>query len=66
MTPLIHDPVDLRNRGFAALVAALGWINAVRFMQQYERHSGDYTKERDQLLPNWDAATLLQKARERA
>ena len=64
MTPIIHDPVELRERGFAVLVEALGWVNAVRFIQQYEKGQGDYTRERDQLLPNWDAETLVRKAEE--
>lgn len=63
MMPVIHDPVRLREEGFAALVKSLGWVNAVRFIQQYERGQGDYTRERDQLLPNWDAETLVQKAK---
>ena len=66
MTPVITNPVDLRRRGFEALVASLGWVNAVRFLQQYEVSDCDYTRERDQLLPNWDSATLVRMARERA
>lgn len=65
MTPVITNPVELRQRGFEALVASLGWINAVRFLQQYETSPHDYTKERDQILPDWDAATLVRLARER-
>jgi hypothetical protein len=57
--------VELRQQGFAALVASLGWVNAVRFIQQYEAGRGDYTKERYQFLPDWDAGTLVRKARER-
>jgi len=64
VTPVIFDPVELRERGFKALVDALGWVNAVRFIQQYERGSGDYTRERDTFLPPWDAQTLVRKARE--
>jgi hypothetical protein len=58
----ITVPEELRQRGFAALVASLGWVNAVRFIQQYERGDGNYTQERDQLLPNWDPQTLVRKA----
>jgi hypothetical protein len=64
MTSLITSPVELRQRGFTALVAALGWVNAVRFIQQYEVGLGDYTQERYQFLPDWDAQTLVLKARE--
>jgi hypothetical protein len=65
MTPVIASPAELRRRGFEALVASLGWVNAVRFLQQYEVSGCDYTKERDQILPNWDAETLVRLARER-
>jgi hypothetical protein len=66
MISLITCPVELRQQGFTALVAALGWVNAVRFIQQYEVGLGDYTQERQQFLPDWDAETLVRKARERA
>jgi hypothetical protein len=66
MTPVITSPVELRQRGFEALVASLGWVNAVRFLQQYEVSRHDYVNEREQILPNWDAETLVRMARERA
>ena len=59
------QPVELRQQGFTALVAALGWVNAVRFIQQYEVGRGDYTQERYEFLPAWDAETLVRKAKER-
>lgn len=65
MTAIITNPVELRQRGFEALVASLGWVNAVRFLQQYEVSRHDYTKERDQMLPDWDAETLVRLSRER-
>jgi hypothetical protein len=65
MTSLITSPVELRQQGFTALVAALGWVNAVRFIQQYEVGRGDYAEERHQFLPDWDAETLVRKAQER-
>lgn len=55
-------PVELRKQGFAALVKALGWVNAVRFLQQYEMGEGDYTKERPTLLPDWDAEAVVKLA----
>ncbi len=57
-------PQELREQGFVALVSGLGWANAVRFLQQYERGRGDYSRERDQLLPSWDADALVRKARD--
>jgi hypothetical protein len=60
----ILDPPELRKRGFESLVASLGWVNAVRFIQPYESSSLDYLRERDQILPDWDAATRVRKSRE--
>ncbi len=65
MSTVIADPVELRQRGFNALVDQLGWVNAVRFVQQYERGQGDYTRERDTILPTWDASTLVREAKRR-
>jgi hypothetical protein len=36
-----------------------------RFLQQYEVSNFDYTKERDQILPDWDVETMIRKANER-
>jgi hypothetical protein len=62
MSSTLLDPVELRRQGFAALVRALGWVNAVRFLQQYEMGDGDYTKERAAILPEWDADTIVRNA----
>ncbi len=64
MAALITNQSELRDRGFRALTEALGWANAVRFLRQYDPGSGNYTEERRTLLPDWDAATLLQKVQE--
>ena len=61
---LITNQSELRNRGFRALADALGWANAVRFLRQYDPGAGDYTEERRTLLPDGDASTLIQKAKE--
>ena len=60
----IAVPNELREKGFEALVASLGWVDAVRFIQQYERGRGDYARERYQMLPAWDPETLVRKASE--
>ena len=66
MNSVLLDPVELRRQGFEALVKTLGWVNAVRFLQQYESSRLDYTRERDQFLPAWDAQTLVRNLGERA
>jgi hypothetical protein len=43
-------PVELNRRGFNALVNALGYADAIRFIRQFDNGSGDYTKERHQWL----------------
>ena len=63
MDTLITNQSELRHRGFQALTEALGWVNAVRFLRQYDPGSGNYTEERRTLLPNWDASTLVREAR---
>jgi hypothetical protein len=47
--------VELNRKGFKALVDALGYADAIRFIRQYDNGSGDYTKERHQWL---DSLTL--------
>jgi hypothetical protein len=64
MNNLAANPTELRARGFKALVDALGWANAVRFLRQFEPGVGNYTEERDTILPDWDAQTLVRKAGE--
>jgi hypothetical protein len=64
MSSIVADPVELRRRGFEVLAQALGWVNAVRFLHQYEVGQGDYTRERDAFLPGWDAETLVKRALE--
>ena len=63
MDTLITNQSELRHRGFQALTEALGWVNAVRFLRQYDPGSGNYTEERRALLPEWDASTLVREAR---
>ena len=43
-------PVELNHKGFNALVNALGYADAIRFIRQFDNGSGDYTKERHQWL----------------
>ena len=61
MSDVLIEPVELRARGFEVLARSLGWVNAVRFIQQYEPSKHNYTTERDALLPDWDAAELVRR-----
>ena len=61
MSGALLEPIELRARGFEALVEAIGWVNAVRFLQQYEKSSLDYTTERRQILADWNAGDLVRR-----
>ena len=43
-------PFEVQQRGMAALIHELGYAGAVRFMLQFRRGKGNYTKERRTLL----------------
>lgn len=51
-------PVELNRRGFNALVNALGYADAIRFIRQFDNGSGDYTKERHQWLDKLTLADI--------
>ncbi len=52
MDQVIANHSELRERGFRALADALGWVNAVRFLREYDPGSGNYTEERAAILPD--------------
>ncbi|OYD98172.1 hypothetical protein CDG76_02270 [Nostoc sp. 'Peltigera membranacea cyanobiont' 210A] len=41
---------EIRRLGVEALTKTLGHAGMARFMQQFEMSSGDYTRDRDQIL----------------
>ena len=45
-------PIELYRKGFKALVDALGYVDAIRFIRQFDNGSGDYTEEHHQWLDN--------------
>jgi hypothetical protein len=61
MSMTVLEPRELRARGFEVLVRSLGWVNAVRFIQQYESSRLDYTAERARILPDWDAKEMVRQ-----
>ncbi len=50
MTTTELTPIQLRDRGYAALLRDLGPVNFIRFLQQFEPGQGDYTQDRSQWL----------------
>ncbi|MGH1396321.1 MAG: hypothetical protein ACRAVC_20160 [Trichormus sp.] len=43
---------EIKRLGIEALTQALGPAGMARFMQQFEKGSGDYTRDRDEILGN--------------
>jgi hypothetical protein len=56
-------PNEIRRTGLAALKRALGPVGMIYFLQQFDRGSGDYTTEREQLLGNPTVEDLLRELR---
>ena len=59
------DPVIIRRLGYEALCKSLGPLGMVRFLQQYEMGTGDYTKERDLWLKDIDLESILTELKNR-
>ena len=55
------NPVEIRKKGLEALNNALGPVGMVRFLQQFESGSGDYTKERDQWLKDVTIDSMVEE-----
>lgn len=55
-------PAELRRRALEILVRELGFADAMRFMHLFEMGEGDYTREREIMLPDWSAEELLRRA----
>ena len=43
-------PLELREKGYQALVSQLGQMDAIRFLQQVGWGRGDYTQERREVV----------------
>lgn len=56
---------EVKVKGWAALVKDLGYAGATKFMLLYETGSGDYTKERRELLKDVHMEEMVSKKRER-
>ncbi len=44
------SPSEIRRKGLEALARSLGPVGMVRFLQQFDKGSGDYTQARRQRL----------------
>lgn len=57
-------PLQLRRKGLEALRDALGVVGMVRFLQQFDQGSGDYTRDRNQLLEDVTIENVMQQIRQ--
>jgi hypothetical protein len=57
---------EVRRRGLNALARELGAVGMVRFLQQFETGSGDYTRERHQWVSDDVQSILDEIARSRS
>ena len=44
------SPIEINRIGYRALVDALGFDGAIRFLRQFDPGEGDYTNQRHQWL----------------
>lgn len=56
---------QIRTIGLEALVQALGPTGLIRFLQMFDQGRGNYTEERDQILPPQSVAEIAEAIRQR-
>jgi hypothetical protein len=56
---------EIRREGLAALLERLGPAGTIRFLQQYEPGSGDYTKERHDWLDGLSVDDIVEDIQRR-
>ena len=57
------NPVEFRKKGIKALKVALGPVDLIRFLHQFDLCSGDYTKERKQWLTEQKVDEIIEEMR---
>ena len=58
----MKTPMEIRHEGYEALVKALGFVGMLRFMQQFDNGSGNYTEERSQWLDRFTLEDIVAEA----
>lgn len=56
---------EIRQKGLEVLSRELGPVGMIRFMQQFETGSGDYSTERHEWLQNETVEGIYQRIKER-
>lgn len=62
---MMMTPMELNQKGFKALVDALGYADAIRFLKLYHHGKGDYTEERHQWLDSMTLDDIFADIKER-
>ena len=65
MTPKIKPLAEINEEAFNLLFKHLGPADTMRFIHQYWQGSGDYTKEREDLLKNFTLDGIFEEAAQR-
>lgn len=68
MTTAYMSPIELTQTAIHILVKELGIVNTARFIDQFTGGYGDYTAERDTLLPEMtvnELARAIQQQKQR-
>jgi len=55
---------EIRSIGLEVLARELGPTGLIRFLQMYEHGNGDYTGDRENILPRQTAAQITEKIRQ--
>lgn len=58
-------PVELRRQGLKALTNALGYVGMVRFLQQFDAGSGDYSRDRHQWQDSLTVDEVMELVKQR-
>lgn len=65
MTAKIKPLAEINEEAFNLLFKHLGPADTMRFIHQYWQGSGDYTKEREELLKNFTIDDIFAEAAKR-
>jgi hypothetical protein len=55
---------QIRKAGMEALIRELGPVGMIRFLQQFDMGSGDYTKERHKIFEGMDVDAIVEKIKQ--
>ena len=65
MTIEIKPLAEITEEGIRALCRALGAADALRFINQFYKGSGDYTREREEFFKNQNLDQLVREIKEK-